>query len=77
MRLVLEDGKTVGAARGLDLTKTALREWVRRAQAARTRGGRVPRPESARSWRGCGNHELRMERNILKNAAAFLAKHQQ
>ena len=34
VRLVLDEGKTVGAAaRDLDLTETALREWVRRAQA--------------------------------------------
>jgi transposase len=39
VRLVLDEGKTVGAAaRDLDLTETALREWVRRAQADRTRG---------------------------------------
>ena len=30
VRLVLDEGKTVGAvARDLDLTETALREWVR------------------------------------------------
>lgn len=35
VRLVLDEGKTVGAAaRDLDLTETALREWVRRAQTA-------------------------------------------
>ena len=34
VRLVLDEGKTVGAAaRDLDLTETALREWVRRAEA--------------------------------------------
>ena len=34
IRLVLEEGKTVGAvARELDLTPSALAEWVRRAQA--------------------------------------------
>ena len=39
VRLVLEDGKTVGAtARDLDLTETAVREWVRRAEADRTKG---------------------------------------
>jgi transposase len=39
VRLVLEEGKTVGAtARDLDLTETALREWVRRAEADRTKG---------------------------------------
>jgi transposase len=39
VRLVLDEGKTVrAAARDLDLTETALRDWVRRAQADRTKG---------------------------------------
>src|SRR5215218_3906696 len=38
VRLVLDEGKTVSAAaRDLDLTETALREWVRRAHADRTK----------------------------------------
>ena len=53
VRLVLDEGKTVSAtARDLDLTETALREWVKRARADRT-DGRVSRPRSARSW--CGS----------------------
>src|SRR2546427_12887005 len=39
VRLVLDDGKTVGTvAHDLDLTETALREWVKRARADRTHG---------------------------------------
>ena len=39
VRLVLDEGKSVGAvARDLDLTETALREWVKRARADRTQG---------------------------------------
>ena len=39
VRLVLDEGKTVGAAaRDFDLTETALREWVKRARADRTHG---------------------------------------
>ena len=39
VRLVLDDDKSVGAvARDLDLTETALREWVKRARADRTKG---------------------------------------
>jgi transposase-like protein len=42
VRLVLDEGKTVGAvARDMDLTDTAVREWVKRAQADRTHG-RLP-----------------------------------
>ena len=78
VRLVLDEGKTVGAARDLDLTETALREWVRRAQADRTRGRTglttAERDELARLRQE--NRELRTERDILKKAAAFFAKHQ-
>ena len=39
VRLLLDGGKSVGSvARDLDLTETALREWVMRARADRTRG---------------------------------------
>src|SRR5258708_9388208 len=50
VRLVLDEGKTVGAtARDLDLTETALREWVKRARADRTHGrtGLVIAPREA------------------------------
>ena len=78
VRLVLDEGKSVGAAaRDLDLTETALREWVKRAQADRTKGRTglttAEREELARLRKE--NRELRTERDILKKAAAFLAKH--
>ena len=42
VRLVLDEGKTVGqVARDLDLTESALREWVQRARADRTQVGRA------------------------------------
>ena len=77
VRLVLDDGKTVGAAaRDLDLTETALREWVKRARADRTQGRTglttAEREELARLRKE--NRELRTERDILKKAAAFFAK---
>jgi transposase len=80
VRLVLDEGKTVGAAaRDLDLTETALREWVKRARANRTHGRTglttTEREELARLRKE--NRELRTEREILKKAAAFFAKHQQ
>ena len=70
VRLVLDEGKTVGAAaRDLDLTETALREWVHRAQADRTKGRSglttAEREELARLRKE--NRELRTERDILKN----------
>jgi transposase len=76
VRLVLDEGKTVGAAaRDLDLTETALRGWVKRAQADRTHGRTglttAEREELARLRKE--NKQLRLEREILKNAAAFFA----
>ena len=77
VRLVLDEGKTVGAAaRDLDLTETALREWVRRAQADRTKGRSglttAEREELTRLRRE--NRVLREEREILRKAAAFFAR---
>ena len=79
VRLVLDEGQSIPrVARDLDLTETALREWVRRAQADRTRGRTglttAERDELARLRKE--NRELRTERDILKKAAAFFAKHQ-
>jgi len=80
VRLVLEEGKTAGqVARDLDLTETALREWVKRARADRTQGRTglttAEREELARLRKE--NRQLRVEHDILKKAAAFFAKHQQ
>jgi transposase len=39
VRLVLDEGKSVGAAaRDLDLTESSLRKWVERARADRAKG---------------------------------------
>jgi transposase-like protein len=77
VRLVLDEGKTVGAAaRDLDLTETALREWVKRARADRTHGRTglttAEREELARLRKE--NRILQEEREILKKATAFFAK---
>ena len=78
VRLVLDGGQSVAAvARDLDLTETALRDWVKRAQADRTKGRTgltAEREELARLRRE--NRILQEEREILKKAAAFFAKHQ-
>jgi len=79
VRLVLDDGKTIPTvARDLDLTESALRQWVERARADRTHGRTglttAEREELARLRKE--NRELRTEREILKKAAAFFAKHQ-
>ena len=77
VRLVLDEGKTVGAvARELDLTASALADWVRKAQADRTKGRTgltgLEREELTRLRKEV--RELRMEREVLKKAAAFFAK---
>jgi transposase len=79
VRLVLDEGKTVSAAaRDLDLHDSVLRTWVDRARADRTKGKTglttVEREELAKLRKEV--RELRMERDILKQAAAFFAKHQ-
>ena len=76
---MLDEGKTIPqVARDLDLTESALRTWVERARADRSQGKTglttVEREELARLRKE--NRELRMEREILKKAAAFFAKEQ-
>ena len=71
--------KTVGrVARELDLTESALRVWVERARADRTQGRTGLTTEERAELRRLRkeNRELRTEREILKKAAAFFAKHQ-
>jgi transposase len=77
VRLVLDEGKSVGAvARDLDLTETALRVWVKQAQADRSKGRTglttAEREELARLRKE--NRILAEERDILKTATAFFAK---
>ena len=77
VRLVLDEGKTVGAAaRDLDLTESALRNWVEQARADRTQGRTglttAEREELARLRKE--NRVLQEERDILKKATAFFAK---
>ena len=79
VRLVLDEGKTIGAvARELDLTPSSLANWVRHARADRTKGrtGLTTEERSELAQLRKDNRELRMERDILKKAAAFFAKHQ-
>ena len=77
VRLVLDEGKSVGAAaRDLDLTETALREWVKRAQADRTKGrtglSTAEREELVRLRKALRIAEE--ERDILKNESRALRR---
>ncbi len=77
VRLVLDESKTVAAAaRDLGLTESSLRNWVEQARADRTKGKTgltaAERDELTRLRKDV--RELRMERDVLKKAAAFFAK---
>src|SRR6187200_3052027 len=77
VRLVLDEDQTVAAAaRDLGLTESSLRNWVEQARADRTQGKTgltaAERDELTRLRKDV--RELRMERDVLKKAAAFFAK---
>ena len=79
VRLVLDEGKSINqVAKELDLTASALGDWVARARADRSRGKTglttAEREELGKLRKEV--RELRVERDILKQAAAFFAKHQ-
>ncbi len=78
VRLVTEGGRSIpDVARDLDLTESALRAWVHQAgvDAGRGKPGELTteeREELRRLRREVKT--LRLEREILKKAAAFFAK---
>ena len=78
VRLCQVGDRSVGqVARDLDLTETALREWVKNAEVDAGNGPpgaltSTEREELTRLRRE--NKRLQMEREILKKAAAFFAK---
>jgi transposase len=78
VRLVLDEGKKVSeVARDLDLTESALRMWVERARADRGKGKPGVLTSDERAELATLRKEvrqLRIERDILKKAAAFFAK---
>ncbi len=78
VKLVLSGMKTAGqVARELDLTESAVRNWVAQAlvDAGKGKPGALSSAEKEELSRlRKENRELRMEREILKRAAAFFAK---
>ena len=77
VRLVLDEGESVSAvARELDLTASALTQWVRQMQADRSKGRTglttAEREELVRLRKALRIAEE--ERDILKKATAFFAK---
>ena len=79
VKLVAERGVSISqAARDLDLGKTVLRRWVRELTADPQQafpGNGVMKPEQAEIERLRKEvSKLKMERDILKKAAAYFAK---
>ena len=78
VRLVVGGGRSIPeVARDLDLTESALRAWVRQAEVDAGRGKLGALTTEEREELGRLRREvktLRLEREILKKAAAFFAK---
>ena len=76
VRLILDEGKSVGAAaRDLDLTESALRNWVEQARADRGKGKPGVLTSSERDELGRLRkevRELRMERGRAKKGHGLL-----
>jgi transposase len=78
VRLVREGTKSLPqVAKDLDLTESALRIWVRRAEGVESKGpvgaqSAAEREELVQLRRE--NRQLQMERELLKKWAAFFAK---
>lgn len=76
IELIRSSGKSIPeVCRELDLTETTVRNWVRQAKvdAGETDGVSSDEREELRRLRA-ENKTLRMERDLLKKAAAFFAK---
>ena len=77
VELIRSTGKTVGqVARELDLTETAVCQWVRQADldAGRRHDGLTTADHEELRRLRRENRELREEREILRKAAVFFAR---
>jgi transposase-like protein len=78
VELIRTSGRSISAiAKEMDLTETCVREWVRQAEVDAGRGPKgalttAEREELTKLRQE--NRTLRMEREILRKAAAFFAK---
>ena len=79
VRLAREVGSIAQVARDLDLTESALRNWVQQADIDEGHGAEgaltTEEKEELRRLRR-ENRTLKMERDFLKKAATFFAKEQ-
>jgi len=80
VKLVLEGGKNQAeVARQFDLSDSSVNNWVKQAKVDAGQGpaGALTTAEKEELTKlRRENRELRMERDFLKKAAAFFAKHQ-
>jgi transposase len=75
VKLIRESGRTVGSvARELDLTETAVRNWVKTAESSGSTETLIPDERAELRRLRKENRELRMEKEILRKATAFFAK---
>ena len=76
VKLVLENGTAVRqAARELGISEFTLRDWIKKAQPNNNKPRELTKDEEIRRLQA-ENRRLRMEREILKKATAFFARHQ-
>jgi transposase len=77
IRLVLDEGKTVSqVGRDLDVSQSVVGNWVKQARADRSNGktGLTTEERSELVKLRREVRELRLQRDILKKAAAFFAR---
>ncbi len=75
VKLIRESGRTVGSvAKELSLTETAVRNWVKNAEASGSVDALQPDQQAELKRLRKENQELRMEKEILRKATAFFAK---
>ena len=76
VKLVLESGTAVRqAARELGISEFTLRGWIKKARPTNGKPLELTKDEEIRRLQA-ENKRLRMEREILKKATAFFARHQ-
>lgn len=74
VKLVLEAGYSLGAAaKNLGIPKRTLRDWVKKDQGTESRGAEERTKEEELKRLKAENVRLKLEREILKKAAAFFA----
>ncbi len=77
VRLVLDEGKTVSqVGRDLDVSQSVVGNWVKQARADRSNGktGLTTEERSELVKLRREVRELRLQRDLLKKAAAFFAR---